>query len=138
MVELYSQINCWLEYWKYSFGFHWWIFKHASNVTACLQLWYAKCFLRFNEDFNFFNLDDWETIFNNFTKFGLGLFSILFDILFILQHYVFYRHSENKSTSQTSLFTNINSTESGNDKKELSEKTKMESTLPNGSHTQYT
>ena len=39
------------------------------------------------------NFDDWRSIFGNPTKFGLGLFSILFDLLFILQHYVFYRHS---------------------------------------------
>lgn len=37
------------------------------------------------------NYDDWSSIFGSPTKFGLGLFSILFDILFILQHYFFYR-----------------------------------------------
>ncbi|XP_046909717.2 cystinosin [Dermatophagoides farinae] len=41
-----------------------------------------------------YNYDDWATIFNNFTKFGLGFISILFDVLFLLQHYVFYRHSD--------------------------------------------
>ena len=35
--------------------------------------------------------DDWGSVFGDPTKFGLGLFSVLFDILFILQHYVFYR-----------------------------------------------
>lgn len=40
-----------------------------------------------------YNWDDWESIFGNPTKFGLGFFSVLFDILFILQHYVFYRQS---------------------------------------------
>lgn len=35
--------------------------------------------------------DDWESIFGDPTKFGLGLFSVMFDILFMLQHYVFYR-----------------------------------------------
>jgi cystinosin len=38
-----------------------------------------------------FSLDDWFSIFGDFTKFGLGLFSIIFDILFIVQHYVLYR-----------------------------------------------
>ncbi|KAJ3103652.1 hypothetical protein HDU96_009195 [Phlyctochytrium bullatum] len=33
---------------------------------------------------------DWSGILGNPVKFGLGLVSILFDILFILQHYVFY------------------------------------------------
>jgi len=37
-----------------------------------------------------YNNDDWGSIFGDPTKFGLGLFSVLFDILFILQHYVFY------------------------------------------------
>lgn len=35
--------------------------------------------------------DDWESIFGDPTKFGLGLFSVMFDILFLLQHYIFYR-----------------------------------------------
>ena len=35
--------------------------------------------------------DDWGSIFGDPTKFGLGFFSILFDILFIVQHYILYR-----------------------------------------------
>jgi len=38
-----------------------------------------------------YNENDWGSVFGDPTKFGLGLFSVLFDILFILQHYVFYR-----------------------------------------------
>ena len=38
--------------------------------------------------------DDWSSIFGDPTKFGLGFFSILFDILFIIQHYVLYRGRE--------------------------------------------
>lgn len=38
-----------------------------------------------------FYLDDWVSIFGDPTKFGLGLFSVAFDILFIIQHYVLYR-----------------------------------------------
>jgi len=41
-----------------------------------------------------YNYDDWKSIFGNVTKFGLGFFSVLFDVLFILQHYVFYRHNQ--------------------------------------------
>ncbi|ELU04648.1 hypothetical protein CAPTEDRAFT_111871, partial [Capitella teleta] len=40
-----------------------------------------------------FNNDDWGSIFGDPTKFGLGAFSILFDILFIVQHYCLYRNS---------------------------------------------
>ncbi|XP_043195929.1 cystinosin homolog isoform X2 [Amphibalanus amphitrite] len=38
-----------------------------------------------------YNYNDWSSIFGNPTKFGLGLFSVLFDILFICQHYCLYR-----------------------------------------------
>lgn len=37
--------------------------------------------------------DDWKNIFGNPTKFGLGLFSVLFDVLFIVQHYVLYKNA---------------------------------------------
>ena len=36
-------------------------------------------------------IDDWSSIFGDPTKFGLGFFSILFDVLFIVQHYILYR-----------------------------------------------
>lgn len=38
-----------------------------------------------------YNNDDWKSIFGDFTKFGLGAISILFDILFMVQHYCLYR-----------------------------------------------
>ncbi|XP_070563046.1 cystinosin-like [Ptychodera flava] len=38
-----------------------------------------------------YNYNDWKSIFGDPTKFGLGVFSICFDILFIVQHYVLYR-----------------------------------------------
>ena len=41
--------------------------------------------------FFFARVDDWISIFGDPTKFGLGLFSVAFDILFIIQHYVLYR-----------------------------------------------
>lgn len=37
--------------------------------------------------------DDWVSIFGDPTKFGLGLFSVVFDIFFMIQHYILYRHS---------------------------------------------
>ncbi|CAB4027218.1 Cystinosin [Paramuricea clavata] len=37
-----------------------------------------------------YNNDSWEAIFGDLTKFGLGLISVLFDILFIIQHYLLY------------------------------------------------
>lgn len=41
---------------------------------------------------NAYNYNDWISFFGDATKFGLGLFSLIFDIFFMLQHYVFYRY----------------------------------------------
>merc|ERR1719427_2152009 len=38
-----------------------------------------------------YNNDDWSSIFGDPTKFGLGFFSVVFDVFFMLQHYIFYR-----------------------------------------------
>ncbi|XP_077390888.1 cystinosin isoform X2 [Festucalex cinctus] len=38
-----------------------------------------------------YNNDEWRLIFGDPTKFGLGLFSVVFDVLFIVQHYCLYR-----------------------------------------------
>jgi len=46
-----------------------------------------------------YNNNDWGSIFGDPTKFGLGLFSVLFDIFFMLQHYVFYRTTSYQSLS---------------------------------------
>ncbi|XP_058464332.1 cystinosin homolog isoform X2 [Malaya genurostris] len=52
---------------------------------------------------NAYNYDDWASIFGDPTKFGLGLFSVLFDIVFIIQHYVLYRNrSELKTLEEES------------------------------------
>lgn len=40
-----------------------------------------------------YNNDQWMLFFGNPTKFGLGLFSVLFDLLFISQHYCLYRQA---------------------------------------------
>lgn len=38
-----------------------------------------------------YNNDEWLLVFGDPTKFGLGLFSIMFDILFMTQHFCLYR-----------------------------------------------
>ncbi|XP_048485003.1 cystinosin homolog isoform X2 [Plutella xylostella] len=43
---------------------------------------------------NAYNYHDWISFFGDATKFGLGLFSLIFDVFFILQHYVFYREGK--------------------------------------------
>ncbi|KAM8976063.1 cystinosin [Pelodytes ibericus] len=40
-----------------------------------------------------YNNEEWKLIFGDPTKFGLGVFSIIFDIVFITQHYCLYRKS---------------------------------------------
>ncbi|XP_044286134.1 cystinosin [Varanus komodoensis] len=41
-----------------------------------------------------YNNDAWKLLFGDPTKFGLGLFSIIFDVVFIVQHYCLYRAQE--------------------------------------------
>ena len=38
-----------------------------------------------------YNYDDWKTFLGDFTKFGLAVLSILYDLIFITQHYILYR-----------------------------------------------
>jgi len=45
---------------------------------------------------NAYNYNDWASVFGDPTKFGLGLLSVIFDILFFLQHYVFYSPKSSK------------------------------------------
>ncbi|CAF3412154.1 unnamed protein product, partial [Rotaria sp. Silwood2] len=51
------------------------------------------------------NYNDWSSIFGSPTKFALGLFSVLFDLVFIVQHYILYRNNE-LTARQTNLLTN--------------------------------
>lgn len=39
-----------------------------------------------------YNYDDWTSLFGNVVKTGLSFISMAFDVLFIVQHYVLYRH----------------------------------------------
>lgn len=41
---------------------------------------------------------DWSGITGNPVKFGLGNITVVFDVIFILQHYVFYRNSRAEDT----------------------------------------
>ncbi|KAL7014495.1 hypothetical protein ACKWTF_015965 [Chironomus riparius] len=56
--------------------------------------------------FNSYNYDDWQSNFGNPTKLGLALFSIFFDLIFIVQHYCLYkgaRHSEDNKAESTEV-----------------------------------
>ncbi|XP_074640761.1 cystinosin-like isoform X1 [Tubulanus polymorphus] len=39
-----------------------------------------------------YNNDAWNSLFGDFTKFALGIISFLYDILFMVQHYILYRN----------------------------------------------
>lgn len=41
--------------------------------------------------------DDWRTLLGNLPKFGLGLASVTYDLIFLLQHYVLYGDSLEKN-----------------------------------------
>lgn len=50
-----------------------------------------------------YNYDDWISIFGNLTKFGLGFFSICFDCLFLVQHYILYKQVGELEVSTESI-----------------------------------
>ncbi|UJR27603.1 hypothetical protein I4U23_008884 [Adineta vaga] len=66
------------------------------------------------------NYNDWSSIFGSITKFGLGIISIGFDLIFIVQHYILYRNSKqhedgyqvldnnNEQQQQTTTTTSVN------------------------------
>ena len=77
---------------------------------------------------NSINQDDYRNFTGNIGKVGLGLVSILFDLLFIIQHYILYRHKDDpiletnqsnygssKKSKQIALCTNLkNSNDNSN------------------------
>ena len=44
-----------------------------------------------------YNSDDWGSLFGDPTKFGLGFFSVLFDVVFMIQHYCLYTAARKKT-----------------------------------------
>ncbi|XP_036743319.2 cystinosin isoform X2 [Manis pentadactyla] len=48
-----------------------------------------------------YNNDQWTLIFGDPTKFGLGIFSIFFDIVFFIQHFCLYRKKPGLQASHT-------------------------------------
>lgn len=44
-----------------------------------------------------YNSDDWPSLVADPVKFGLGFLSIFFDIFFMIQHYILYRHNREEN-----------------------------------------
>ncbi|KAH7726961.1 Protein CTNS-1 a [Aphelenchoides avenae] len=69
------------------------------------------------------NTDDWSAFIGNKVKFGLGLVSIIFDVVFVIQHYVLYRnshaddgsHYNHVDTAETSAVTERSSANTATD-----------------------
>lgn len=61
---------------------------HMTRITL---LWYSLLIS---------TADDWRSIFGDLTKFGLGVFSICFDLLFMFQHYILYRNPQRQGYSR--------------------------------------
>ncbi|XP_063729490.1 cystinosin-like [Symsagittifera roscoffensis] len=45
-----------------------------------------------------YNSNDWPSLIADPVKFGLGFLSIIFDILFMIQHYILYRHAKDENS----------------------------------------
>lgn len=52
-----------------------------------------------------YNFDDWYSLVGNSTKFGLGLASITFDIIFMVQHFIIYRKRPESDSLESTLIT---------------------------------
>ena len=58
----------------------------------------------------FIHSDDWKSIFGDPTKFGLGAFSICFDLLFMTHYYILYRHPPASKEGYSEIDSKWNST----------------------------
>jgi len=52
------------------------------------------------------NYNDWSSIFGSITKFGLGIISIGFDLIFIIQHYILYKNNNQQQTDGYQVLDN--------------------------------
>lgn len=73
-------------------------FRPITTVRPHKHFSIRQCFkdvrMHVNICFNFCVSDKWKFIFGDPTKFGLGVLSIFFDVVFITQHYCLYRNRE--------------------------------------------
>ena len=54
----------------------------------------------------FFFLDEWNSIFGDFSKFGLGVLSIVIDVMYMFRHYVLYATRQHKRVSDDDRVVN--------------------------------
>ncbi len=56
------------------------------------------------------NYNDWSSLFGSITKLGLGVVSIGFDIIFIIQHYILYKKPKQEEDGYHVLDNNEDTT----------------------------
>lgn len=56
-----------------------------------------------------YNYNDWTSIFGSPTKLGLGLLSILFDVIFMVQHYCLYYNKRQEEIDESNSYEPISS-----------------------------
>jgi cystinosin len=56
------------------------------------------------------NYNDWSSIFGSITKFGLGIVSIGFDLIFMVQHYILYKNNKQQADGYRVLDNNEETT----------------------------
>ena len=61
-------------------------YNHGELISFTLKLEKKK--IEKNREILF--IDDWSTLSGNMAKLGLGLFSVMFDVIFSIQHFILY------------------------------------------------
>lgn len=56
------------------------------------------------------NYNDWPSILGSITKFALAIVSIIFDLIFIIQHYILYRNKKQRTDAYEVLDNNERTT----------------------------
>ncbi len=56
------------------------------------------------------NYNDWSSLFGSITKLGLGIVSIGFDLIFIIQHYILYKKPQQEEDGYHVLDNNEDTT----------------------------
>jgi hypothetical protein len=56
------------------------------------------------------NYNDWSSLFGSITKLGLGIVSIGFDLIFIIQHYILYKKPKQEEDGYHVLDNNEDTT----------------------------
>lgn len=65
------------------------LFDFIGGILSIIQMFFLA-----------FNYDDWSLLLGSITKLLLGILTIGFDIVFIIQHYILYKNMSQKQSDQ--------------------------------------